>query len=393
MLVLALVVGGGCSKKSSPEPAPEPAIAPAGSPLEPAPAQAGAVGDAGVAPVAAPIDEIAARFLDAWLGAQNDGDFAAYSALYAPELHGVRRSGSKVKSFDRKGWLADRRRMFSRPMEVEIEGEPIVRGRGDAITIELVQVWRSGTYADKGPKRIELAPVPDRPGQYLVTREEMLASNLIGTHPTCKDAVLAHVAETDEDFADRVTSESILTPARPPRAVCMLVAEDTSGGEIVLGVTAGEHGARRLLAVAHHTYDTEVNDDQGIDEGAEARIKQVEISRHELALWFEIERRRDEPGVTRRSSETILYRLGGDLELGWVTELEELVSARSSSTIGEVGAGDEHEVEITDELHGDFYDVVVHTTRYAESYPSGERETEERSSTRYRWNGRAYVPR
>jgi hypothetical protein len=55
---------------------------------------------------------------EGWLKAQNDGDFAAYSALYAAEFTGVRRSGPEKRHFDRDGWLKDRARMFKAKMKV-----------------------------------------------------------------------------------------------------------------------------------------------------------------------------------------------------------------------------------------------------------------------------------
>jgi hypothetical protein len=53
----------------------------------------------------------ALELITAWLAAQNEGSFAAYSALYAPELRGVRRSGTRTVVLDHAGWLKDRERM------------------------------------------------------------------------------------------------------------------------------------------------------------------------------------------------------------------------------------------------------------------------------------------
>src|SRR5262249_27020631 len=50
--------------------------------------------------------------VDAWLAAQNRGDFAAYEKLYAQKFTGVRRSGTRTVSLDRAGWMRDRKRMF-----------------------------------------------------------------------------------------------------------------------------------------------------------------------------------------------------------------------------------------------------------------------------------------
>src|SRR5690606_30530952 len=60
--------------------------------------------------------------LERWLAAQNSGDFAAYSALYGDSFGGVRRSGDRTVRLDRDGWLADRKRMFAKPMKVAASG-------------------------------------------------------------------------------------------------------------------------------------------------------------------------------------------------------------------------------------------------------------------------------
>src|SRR5688500_6473613 len=67
----------------------------------------------------ASIDEQRVRALvDAWLDAQNAGDFTAYERLYAPRFTGIKRSGSRTQSYARAGWVLDRQTMFARPMRV-----------------------------------------------------------------------------------------------------------------------------------------------------------------------------------------------------------------------------------------------------------------------------------
>ena len=63
----------------------------------------------------------ARRLVDAWLAAQNSGDFAAYGTLYAERFQGIRRTGDKtVRLPGKQVWLADRARMFERAMTVSI---------------------------------------------------------------------------------------------------------------------------------------------------------------------------------------------------------------------------------------------------------------------------------
>lgn len=112
--------------------------------------------------------------VDAWLAAQNAGDFPAYEALYGARFDGIRRSGPRTRRFDRAGWMADRRTMFSRPMHVEAR-EVSVTATGSAATVRLVQSFTEGRYHDEGPK--ELVVVREGGGLRIV-REEMLASSL-----------------------------------------------------------------------------------------------------------------------------------------------------------------------------------------------------------------------
>lgn len=115
--------------------------------------------------------------MDRWLAAQNQGDFAAYSALYADGFRGVRRSGKKAVHLDRKGWLADRGRMFKREMTVTITDVEISVGPRSA-RIHFTQEWQSGAYHDIGPKAI----VVEKAAKGLrITREEMLSSLLLAT--------------------------------------------------------------------------------------------------------------------------------------------------------------------------------------------------------------------
>src|SRR5262245_28185693 len=79
-----------------------------------------AVAKAPLPPSAPKIPERDARaLLDAWLTAQQAGDFARYEALYADRFEGVKRAGLRSERFDRQGWMRDRQKMFARPMHVE----------------------------------------------------------------------------------------------------------------------------------------------------------------------------------------------------------------------------------------------------------------------------------
>ncbi len=157
-VVIALTWGAGC--RDAPDD--RKARAPAGPPEIPA------------APATPPvISEAEARALvDAWVTAQNRGDFHAYEALYARKFSGVRRSGQQIARMNRTDWLVDRRRMFAAPMRVEIAALRVVPSRS-GVTVGFEQTWSSRTYKDIGPKVMVLSR---EDGALRIEREEMLSS-------------------------------------------------------------------------------------------------------------------------------------------------------------------------------------------------------------------------
>lgn len=174
LLLLGVAVGlVGCDKK---RPSGEPGGAGGGAPVAGDPADAGIA--TAVEPAPAPtFDKAAVRaLLDAWVAAQNGGDFAGYERVYAAKFEGVKRAGPRTWRYDRAGWMADRQRMFKRPMQVSIDDLEL-RGDATAVTVGLVQRFQQGTFADRGPKR--LVVVPGKAGLQ-IAREEMLSSEING---------------------------------------------------------------------------------------------------------------------------------------------------------------------------------------------------------------------
>ncbi len=113
--------------------------------------------------------------LEAWLQAQNQGDYEAYSALYADRFYGVKRSGPRTYRFGRDGWLQDRQRMFRKQVTVKADQVQITSASRTA-EIRFLQTWSSGSYKDVGPKQL----VVTREGEALkLAREEMLSSKII----------------------------------------------------------------------------------------------------------------------------------------------------------------------------------------------------------------------
>lgn len=113
--------------------------------------------------------------LAAWLKAQNEGDFAAYSALYAQKFSGVKRAGRRVKRYARAGWLKDRGAMFKGKFTVEVE-DVTARLSGATARLSFVQTWASKRYKDRGTKLLFLVL---EGGQARIAREEMVDSEVL----------------------------------------------------------------------------------------------------------------------------------------------------------------------------------------------------------------------
>jgi ketosteroid isomerase-like protein len=123
-----------------------------------------------------PIAQEAVKALvDAWLAAQNKGDFAAYSGLYAAKFFGVKRAGQREERFDRERWLKDRQKMFQKPISVEMN-DLQVRASSASADVALTQHWTSGKFEDMGPKRLL---VVREDGALKIAQEEMLQSEVL----------------------------------------------------------------------------------------------------------------------------------------------------------------------------------------------------------------------
>lgn len=108
-----------------------------------------------------------------WLSAQNKGDFKAYERLYADRFTGIRRSGQRTVPMNRSRWMADRAKMFVKPMRVDID-ELMVVPANTLTRVTFVQTWSSRTYKDKGHKQMFL--IRDSSGGIKISQEEMLDS-------------------------------------------------------------------------------------------------------------------------------------------------------------------------------------------------------------------------
>jgi hypothetical protein len=129
-------------------------------------------------------------WIDTWLAAQNQADFARYQALYAERFEGIKRVGERVHRFDRAGWLADRARMFEPPksgaaMRVDVS-DLVVQSGGAAARVRFVQSYARGGFSDRGPKELFIVR---EGGALRIAREELLSSEIQSRAPAAKPAV------------------------------------------------------------------------------------------------------------------------------------------------------------------------------------------------------------
>jgi hypothetical protein len=120
--------------------------------------------------------EGARTLLATWLVAQNEHDFARYSALYAERFSGIKRVGKHTAWFNRKTWLDDRKGMFKPNASVAISDVEI-KNLGKTSRAVFTQTFSSGSFKDEGRKELILIEQGDK---LLISREEMLVSNVAG---------------------------------------------------------------------------------------------------------------------------------------------------------------------------------------------------------------------
>jgi hypothetical protein len=176
--------------------------------------------------------EAARNLVDAWLEAQNTGNFEIYSALYAAKLEGIKRVGAKKSSYDREGWLEDRKRMFGKKIEVKAE-DLFVNTAGTTAIARFRQTWSSGNFTDAGPKQLVLVPTEDGPK---IAREEMLESVVSGEDGPTKKYVA-------KEAALMVGDDMVVLGFAPELATTNLRVIDRGGAAIADVQSAGDYAS------------------------------------------------------------------------------------------------------------------------------------------------------
>jgi hypothetical protein len=130
---------------------------------------------------------VAQAFVERWLAAQNEHDFAAYSGMYARRFAGTKRVGSYSKRFDHDGWLRDRQPMFRDGVGVRAS-EVQLSGSAGAVRVVFTQDFVAPGFHDTGKKELFLVA---EPSGFAISREEMLVSQLGEAAPATDSSVLA----------------------------------------------------------------------------------------------------------------------------------------------------------------------------------------------------------
>lgn len=96
-------------------------------------------------------------YLDRWLLSQNTGDFASYKAFYAEDFDGVKRVEKPIKNYDKKSWLADRKKMIESKGGINVSIKNLrIDPNPDGFYVFFDQYYYSPTYSDWGPKHVKL---------------------------------------------------------------------------------------------------------------------------------------------------------------------------------------------------------------------------------------------
>lgn len=186
----------------------------------------------------------AEALLAGWLAAQNAGDFAGYQGMYADRFIGVRRSGKKVRRFDRAGWMADRGRMFKKPMTVAAEAVNVM-AHGAQTHLFFTQTFAQETYKDTGRKWMALERGAD--GGFRIAREEMLDSTLIAQQ---EKELAAAVARPEE----KVLAAGEVALGWAGKRDKLYLAPIDDAGRLVIGRVGGSIGAGPVT-LAEHSFD------------------------------------------------------------------------------------------------------------------------------------------
>lgn len=301
--------------------------------------------------------------VDGWLEAQNRGDLNAYSAFYGEGFVGIRRSGEKTVELDRAGWLADRKRMFAKPMTVLAEHR-LISIDGERARVEFLQTWSSGSYKDRGPKAMDIA-LGKAPR---ILREELLSSTILMSEQAALDALFPD--DPDKSSGSELQCIPIEDDKNTWACVASLRKTDdgpSAQGEVALLRRVDKVWAvldRSDLSIAGKSAGIYTEDPSTVAESASIRLRGlVEIGPKEQALEVSLEAesmQTEDAGITHRARESHLYWIDSDT-------LQLVVSVESSWELdAETDKASTEEYEILSQVHEGFFDVSI--TRHEEEH-------------------------
>lgn len=331
----------------------------------------------------------AQALLGAWLRAQNQGDFAAYQALYASDFRGVRRSGKQAVPLDREGWLKDRARMFRKPMKVSASA-PQVSREGAAVVLLFEQTWASGTYRDVGQKRLV---VVEEGGAARIGREELLASDLRPEPLKPEEAALVRCLFPAFDEVHRKVGGALVQRVQgAPSPPEQLVVVELAGRPPTVGVCGPEGkalGAASLPERESLLDACQILDASGCQQHEERvqlgpirlRPRLIELAPGQWAFGVERGASADSsdeqgPGEEVRVTTLYAFRLGAG-------KLERVLTVPIEGGRSDVELSDSFQSDLAQDRPGQLR--LLRTIRKG-VYPDGVKERTQR--LRYRWNGR-----
>lgn len=343
--------------------------------------EAGAARRGQAAPTPALAEAQVGALIDAWVAAQNAGNFEEYSKLYAPNFQGVRRSGDKKVELARDAWMSERARMFKRPMHMAVAGRTIAIAQTRA-TVEFVQTWESGKYADRGPKRITVEKIGDAA---LITSEDMLSSARI---PVSDAPLFAMYPEPEDRPTDPMLDCTDLDQ-KGDTIICMVVTEiEGCDVSVDIGLLRRHKLTYKVLDRDSLSYSVDSTggnpfgdeeEDIGLSESADASLGgPIEIGEDKIAVEVELTASSSisiEAGTTHSGEQVVLVTAIGDQ----LVELLRLESESKGDT--DYDGKTEQSYEILSSVGDDgFYDISVTTESESNEWPTNELSSESKTS-------------
>jgi hypothetical protein len=165
------------------------------------------------------------QLLEVWKSSQNRREFESYAALYAASFQGTKRVGEQSFRFSRKGWLLDRKSMFTPGLEVAIDRLELVLS-GQHVVAFFDQSFTTPSYRDRGRKLVAFAPAGDG---FQIVREEMLSSVVLGGGGSVRSLPGFFYARPDGVVLRSEIDERWLVPERRELKRRMRAAREANG--------------------------------------------------------------------------------------------------------------------------------------------------------------------